>query len=323
MPQPAARRQRQRGAAVTTQPQGTGRKTWDGAVTAFLAECRRRNLSSATLENYQWHLTGPRIRAFMADHGLNAPADMTADRLKQLETDFIDAGLSPSSIDSFHRVFKDFLAFCLREGHGGEEKALAVRGPKLAQQEPETFSQDEEGRLLAALKERPRDLALTELMLRTGLRLQEVANLTLDDIIESPQGDLVRVRQGKGRKDRYVPLDTPKEQFSDRLRKYIAKVRPKDTDQWALFLTARKEGGDYLPLTAPGIQTLFKRLSADTGIHVNPHKFRHTFATRSLSAGVDVMALQKALGHTTLAMVSRYVHYQVEDLQAAWGQRRD
>jgi integrase/recombinase XerC len=59
------------------------------------------------------------------------------------------------------------------------------------------------------------------------------------------------------------------------------------------------------------------------GIHVNPHKFRHTFATRALSAGVNVMALQKALGHTTLAMVSRYVHYQADDVLDAWKQRRD
>ena len=49
----------------------------------------------------------------------------------------------------------------------------------------------------------------------------------------------------------------------------------------------------------------------------------HTFATRALSAGVDVMALQKALGHTTLAMVSRYVHYQKDDLLEAWQRRRD
>jgi integrase/recombinase XerD len=82
-------------------------------------------------------------------------------------------------------------------------------------------------------------------------------------------------------------------------------------------------GGQPTPLTPDAIQTLFKRLTRETGIHVNPHKFRHTFATRALSAGVDVMALPKALGHTTLAMVSRYVHYQKDDLLDAWRQRRD
>jgi len=56
---------------------------------------------------------------------------------------------------------------------------------------------------------------------------------------------------------------------------------------------------------------------------VNPHKFRHTFATKALSAGVNLMALQKALGHMTLAMVSRYVHYPADDLLDAWKQRRD
>jgi integrase len=49
----------------------------------------------------------------------------------------------------------------------------------------------------------------------------------------------------------------------------------------------------------------------------------HTFATRALSAGVDVMALQRALGHTTLAMVSRHAHYQRDDLLEAWRRRRD
>ena len=68
---------------------------------------------------------------------------------------------------------------------------------------------------------------------------------------------------------------------------------------------------------------MLSRLGEQTGIHVHPHKFRHTFATRALSAGVGVMALQRALGHTTLAMVSRYVHYQRDDLLEASRRRRD
>jgi integrase/recombinase XerD len=71
------------------------------------------------------------------------------------------------------------------------------------------------------------------------------------------------------------------------------------------------------------VQLVMRRISMETGIRVHPHKFRHTFATRALSAGVDVMALQRVLGHTTLAMVSRYVHYQKADLIEAWKRRTD
>lgn len=290
----------------------------------FLAECRRRNLSAATLENYEWHLTGVRARAFLKDHGVKAPDDLTVEMLRAVEADLAKAGLSAQSVDTFHRILKNFLAFCLREGLGGSARVLELKGPKLEQKEPETFTPAEEKRLLAALNDRPRDLMLTELMLRTGLRLQEVANLTVDDVMDSPQGAFLHVKQGKGRKDRVVPLDTPQDRLSARLRRYVDRVRPKSRGERALFLTSRVDGsGEPGPLTPDAIQTLFKRLSRETGIHVNPHKFRHTFATRALSAGVNVMALQKALGHTTLAMVSRYVHYQTDDLLDAWKQRRD
>jgi integrase/recombinase XerD len=66
-----------------------------------------------------------------------------------------------------------------------------------------------------------------------------------------------------------------------------------------------------------------KRLTEATGIHAHPHKFRHTFATRALRAGVDSLVLQRALGHTTLAMVNRYMHYQLTDMLDAWRARRD
>jgi site-specific recombinase XerD len=119
---------------------------------------------------------------------------------------------------------------------------------------------------------------LTELMLRTGLRLQEVANLTVTTSWIGPQGAFLRVRQGMARKDRVVPLDTPQDRLSARLRRYVDRVRPKSVLERALFLTSRADGsGEPTPLTPDAIQTLFKRLSQEAGIHVNPHKFRHTF----------------------------------------------
>jgi site-specific recombinase XerD len=297
--------------------------SWEAVLERFLSDCRRRNLSTATLENYAWWLSGPRLSSYRQENGIGSPGDLTAAHLKAFESELLDAGLKASSIDSFHRHAKNFVGFCLREGDSGDEALLRVQGPRLEKHEPEAFTKDEEKALRGALKSRPRDLVLVELMLATGLRLREVAGLTLEDVMDSPQGAYLRVRQGKGKKDRAVPLDTPKDRLSGRLRRYVDKERPMAGTERALFLSERSSGGQLTPLTTDAIQTLFKRLSRETGIHVNPHKFRHTFATRALSAGVDVMALQKALGHTTLAMVSRYVHYQKDDLLDAWRQRRD
>lgn len=322
MPQLAVKRSAQRGQRAQVSVVKTGNATWDQAVRQFLADGKRRNLSPTTLINYESYLCGQRMRTFLEDAGIKTPADFDAPASKRLQSELLAADVKPGTVDTFQRVLKNFVAFAIREGLGGSADVLDVKGPHLAQREPETYTADEEYRLLAALKDRPRDHVMFELMLRTGVRLEEVTNLTLEDVIETPTGHLLRVRQGKGRKDRYIPLDTSRVKFSDTLRKYIAKVRPA-TSVDALFVTYRKDGGDYVPLTRNAIQTLCKRLSLETGIHVNPHKFRHTFATRSLAAGVDVMALKKALGHTTLAMVSRYVHYQTDDLVAAWQARRD
>src|SRR5207245_6799413 len=111
--------------------------------------------------------------------------------------------------------------------------------------------------------------------------------------------------------------------MSKRLRDYIRQERGAAAASSALFVTRRSRDGVYEPLSGRAVQLMMRRISKDTGIRVHPHKFRHTFATRALSAGVDVMALQRVLGHTTLAMVSRYVHYQKSDLIEAWRRRTD
>jgi integrase/recombinase XerD len=196
---------------------------WDAAVEAFLAECRRRNLSPATLEAYRYNLVGGRARRFVEERGITSVADLDADCLRALELSILDAGRSASTAHIFHRVWKTFARFCHDEGWLGEPDILHLAGPELPQREPETFTEDEERRLLAAART-PRDRFLVELLMATGVRLRELCALTVDDIIETPNGPLLRVRQGKGRKDRGIPLDTGKRRVSRRLQAYIRDV---------------------------------------------------------------------------------------------------
>jgi site-specific recombinase XerD len=312
---------------------------WDAAVGAFLAECRRRNLSPATLEAYRYNLLGGRARSFVEERGIRTVADLDADCLRALELSVLDAGRSASTAHIFHRVWRTFARFCEQNSWLGDPSILHLSGPELPQREPETFTEDEERRLLAAA-ERPRravsalgrasaardaarDRFLVEFLLATGVRLREVCAVTVDDILDTPQGPLLRVRQGKGRKDRGIPLDTGKRKFSRRVAAYIRDVRPRDTECRALFLQSRRDGRDYAPLAPHGVYQVLHRLGQETGIHCHPHKFRHTFATRALAAGVDSLVLQRALGHTTLSMVNRYTHFAHGDMLEAWRRRED
>ncbi len=321
MPQSPVRRGSRRASIVGER---RGRSTsWENATRDFLSDCRRRNLSPATLETYAAMLGNPRTERFRRDHDIEDATDFTAARLKLFETELMEAGLAAQTVTGYHRVFKTFAGFCIREGYGVDDRILDVGGPKREEREPEVFSPAEEKRLLDAA-ESERDRLIVEFMLATGLRLKEVANATIDDLIDSPEGAYVRVRQGKGRKDRVVPLDTPKNRLSRKLLRYAERSRPLDSRERALFLSsAGGSNGTGGALSSRGIQIMLRRLGQRAGIHAHPHKFRHTFATRALSAGVDVQALRLALGHTTLTMVMRYVQYQKEDILAAWRKRAD
>jgi integrase/recombinase XerD len=322
MPQAAVRRQRAR--AVTAPSTARSRAmTWTQAVDQFLATKESENLSPATIENYAWHLGGPRARTFLADHQISSPRQLTAELLRDLQRELLAAGVSPALAHAFHRVWKNFAGFCISNGYGADPAVLAVKGPKQPMVEPATFTEDEEQRLLAVAVV-PRDRLILEVLLRTGLRLEEVCTLTIDDVVVGPEGAYLRVRHGKGAKDRIVPMDTSRMRLSRRVQQYIKRDRPTETSSRALFLSTRRSPrGEYEPLTSRGLQLMVRRLGKAAGVHAHPHKFRHTFATRSLAAGVDVMALQRVLGHTTLAMVARYVHYQKGDLIEAWKRRRD
>jgi site-specific recombinase XerD len=157
---------------------------------------------------------------------------------------------------------------------------------------------DEEVVVLFEAIEKPRDRAMFRVMLRSGLRVEEVANLYISDL------DLKRsrifVRNGKGCKDRvvYVSQDAYEAIINYLRVRALSKAKK-------LFLV---EKGPYLgePISVRGIQKRIEYYSRISGLDVSCHQLRHTMATQMLNAEAEVVTIQDLLGHNAINTTERY-----------------
>ena len=146
-----------------------------------------------------------------------------------------------------------------------------------------------------------RDLAIVGLMLLQGLRSMEVLALNRDDVL-LPEGQL-RVR-GKGSKIRFLPLAPEAIQLLDH---YLRVERPRNSTDAALFVSL-KGTARGTRMTAAGLRSLFRYHRQTTGVTLaNPHRFRHTFASDMVRAGVSLPALMQLMGHADIQTTLVYV----------------
>ncbi|MFC1892937.1 tyrosine-type recombinase/integrase [Chloroflexota bacterium] len=146
-----------------------------------------------------------------------------------------------------------------------------------------------------------RNHVIVVLMLDTGLRASEVAGAKLKDF--NPMEGCIKV-MGKGKKERIVPVGTI---VLTALSEYITYVRPEiaapDCD--SLFVSENSK-----PITVNALKLFFSRLAEKSGItRLHAHLCRHTFAINYLLNGGDIFSLKEILGHSSLEMVNRYLHF--------------
>lgn len=168
--------------------------------------------------------------------------------------------------------------------------------PKGAQKQPEILSREEVARLLAAtttLKHR----VLLMLTYGGGLRVSEVVRLRVSDIDADRM--LIRVEQGKGRKDRYTLLSR---RLLEELRRYVRVYHP------SLWLFPQRR--HHEPMDATTAQRIYQMAKAHAGIRKagGIHALRHAFATHLIESGTALTTLQTLLGHTSIQTTMRYVH---------------
>lgn len=168
--------------------------------------------------------------------------------------------------------------------------------PKQPKQLPVVLSRQEVTRLFGALRNvKHRTILMT--LYATGLRIAEALALQLGDIDSARM--LIRVRQGKGRKDRYVPLSGT---LLNQLRRYWRYYRP---GSWLFPSTDPRRA-----LTAGTVQRVCAKAARKAGLskQVTPHTLRHSFATHHLEAGTNLKTIQVLLGHRNLNTTSIYLH---------------
>lgn len=211
----------------------------------------------------------------------------------------------------------------LHEHHGiANGAARAAKVPKLDKRLPTYMEKEQTERLFAWAEMRAaedefqplRDLAILELFYSTGMRLSELAGLSLESL--DLLSDQARVR-GKGRKERIVPVGT---RAVLALRRYLnvreAVVQLPGADRRAVFVTRRGRR-----LAPRSIQQLMHRMfDAVGGDDLRVHSLRHTFATHMLDAGADLRAVQELLGHASLTTTQIYTHTSVERLKKVYNQ---
>jgi len=191
-----------------------------------------------------------------------------------------------------------------------------VSSPKLGIRYPETLFDEQMNTLFDAniLREdflMIRDQAILELLYASGLRADELINVTMQSI--DLRNRIVTVI-GKGKKERKVPLNQSAQKT---IEKYIFELRPillekSKTKSSALFLN--HFGGK---LTTRGLAHILKKVGIKTGLnyHLHPHIFRHTFATHLLEGGADLRVIQELLGHSNINTTQIYTHVSKKALQ--------
>jgi integrase/recombinase XerD len=294
---------------------------WDVATGRFLASAVDSDNTRRAYGRWLAHV-GAVVGAPLLAH---LDSGHLSDYRMQVMSD--DEGLGPASRAQAIAALRSFIRWA-RGLDGGrhvpqvtlETMEAALRMPKAEVRRPYSVLSDPEVAAVIEVSGAARDRALLGVMIGAGLRVSEVVRLAVADVLTGQEGGaVIWVRQGKGRKDRSVPvkpdvlahvatyLDRTGRHFSGPgvlFRSYDhvehRRVRAAGMTESAVWMAVRKA------VTAARIE----------GKLVSPHTLRHTFAIRFLRAGGSVAALQKLLGHASLATTQRYLdHFELAELR--------
>jgi site-specific recombinase XerD len=259
----------------------------------FIDDLRIRNYSPRTIEAY---VAGV-VR--LARHFGRSPDLLGPEDIRAFQLDLLQRHVSWSKFNQTVCA----LRFLYRVTLGRPEQLPYIPYGKRPKTLPSVLSPEEVSRLIQAAPH-GRDRVLLQLAYGCGLRLSELLSLQVGDIDSARM--VLHVRQGKGHKDRLVPLSL---RLLEDLRAYWRLCRP------TTWLFPGKKADQ--PITNGNVQRNFRRIARRAGLtkRCSMHTLRHSYATHLLEAGVDLLTLKALLGHRNLDTTARYLHISTQRLQ--------
>ena len=267
------------------------------AYTDFMLSRQALNATKTTLDFYKF--TAGIFVSWIEQRGITSPAEVTARYVREYVAELAGKGKADSTLWGHARAIKTMLKFWNDEGYLPSPVKFDL--PKIGQKRLPVLNAEELKRVLSFCDVREKAIIL--FMADSGLRRAEVCSLNWGDV--DMQSGLVRVKQGKGRKDRSAVIGATARRALLAYRRTIENHNDKDP------LIQGKGGKRF---TGSGLRAAFRRLSRASGILVTAHAMRRTFVILSLRAKMNPLVLQNLLGHADLQMVNHYAQMVDEDL---------
>lgn len=269
-------------------------------VTAFIAAKRIEGCSEKTLRYYQ-----TTIDAMVASIDKNIRSILTEDLRSYLTEYQAKKQSSRVTIDNIRRILSSFFAWLEDEDYIIKSPVRRIHKVKTVSSIKETYS-DEELEKMRDNCETPRDLAMIDMLVSTGMRVGEMVLLNRDDINFSERECVVL---GKGDKERIVYFDA-------RAKLHLQEYLDSRTDNNpALFVTLRSP---HERIKIGGIEHRLREMGKRLDItKVHPHKFRRTLATMAIDKGMPIEQLQRLLGHQRIDTTLQYAMVKQSNVKAA------
>lgn len=211
-----------------------------------------------------------------------------------------------------------FFRWCIKEGYMDKNPALEIEAPKLEKKLPPKLTKQDALRLLEVVYNYPypnrflqyRNHAIFSVFLFAGLRRSELLNLKLSDV--DIENLTIFIRQGKGNKDRIIPISFT---LAQTLKQYLLE-RKKFNKTCPEFFTSFTTNNGF---SDQGLKKMVEQIAKTFKVKFTIHKLRHTFATLMLEGGCDIYSLSRMMGHSDIKTTTIYLAASAEHLRSQIG----